>query len=460
MSRELKDLQEPATERGSFARLGTRLTSRQAFMAVVCLSLVIRLVALALGAREPLVSDSTDYREMAALLVSGAHFLPYWPPGLPLYLAPFLGAGFGDGVLRASMLLWWVLFCWGIYRLALDAGASRVAWLVLLVFAVAPAEVHFSIEPMTQMPAAALLLLAMSATVRCSTGAGWREVLLLGGSLGLLSLVRPSVLPLLMILPALVFIRRRRLVEPLVAVALGCVMIFAWMVKAHQLSGVWTINTSNGANLYYGNNPWTPMYRTWYFGSHAKPGSEEILEFPGYAAVQDRVMALPAADRGAEFQRLAVSYVEHHPGAFVARTLNRIRCYWGFDTFTAANLRSVPDWKHRLFPLVLAMDAVCYLAVAGFAAFWIACAPAAFWRSWETWLLAGTVVLYSLPYWVTMSHPTYHFPVMAPLALLGVKAGVKAREAAGSSGRWWLGWTSLVVLGLVQVEWLYYLTQG
>ena len=456
MSGELKSLQEPATERGSLAWLGTLLTSRQAFMAVVCLSLAIRLVALPLGAREPLVSDSTDYREMAALLVSGAHFLPYWPPGLPLYLAPFLAAGFGDAVLRASMLLWWVLFCWGIYRLAVDAGAKRVAWLVLLVFAVAPAEVHFSMEPMTQMPAAALLLLAMSAAVRCSAGARWSEVLLLGGSLGLLSLVRPSVLPLLVVLPALVFIRRRQLLGPLVAVALGCSMIFAWTVKAHQLSGVWTINTSNGVNLYYGNNPWTPMYRTWYFGSHAKPGSEEILDFPEYAAVLDHVMALPAVDRGAEFQRLAVSYVEHHPVAFVVRTLNRIRCYWGFDTFTAANLRSVPDWKHRLFAPVLAMDAVCYLAIAGFAAFWIACAPAAFWRSWETWLLAGTVVLYSLPYWVTMSHPTYHFPVMAPLALLGVRA----REAAGGSGRRWLGWASVVVLGLVQVEWLYYLAKG
>lgn len=456
MSGDLKDLQETATERESLAWLGTRLTSRQAFTAVVCLSLLIRLVALTLGAGEPLVSDSTDYREMAALLVSGVHFLPYWPPGLPLYLSPLLAAGFGDSVLRASMLLWWVLFCWGLYRLAADTGVRRVAWLVLLVFAVAPAEVHFSVEPMTQMPAAALLLLAMSAAVRCSTGAGWSEVFLLGGSLGLLSLVRPSVLPLLIVLPALVFLRRKRWVQPVAAVALSCLIIFAWIVKAHQLSGVWTINTSNGANLYYGNNPWTPMYRTWYFGSHAKPGSEEILEFPEYAAVQDRVMALPAVDRGAEFQRLSVSYVEHHPGAFVLRTLNRIRCYWGFDMFTAANLRSVPGWKHRLFPLVLVMDAVCYLAIAGFAVFWIACAPAAFWRGWETWLLAGTVVLYSLPYWVTMSHPTYHFPVMAPLALVAVKA----REAAGNSGRRWLGWSSLIVLALIQVEWIHYLAKG
>jgi hypothetical protein len=390
------------------------------------------------------------------LLASGAKFLPYWPPGLPLYLAPFIAGGFGDAVLRVAMLPWWLLFCWGMWRLTVDLGVKRIAWLVLLIFAIAPAEVHFSIEPMTQMPAAALLLLAMSATLRCSRGAGWQEGLLLGASLGYLCLVRPSVLPLLVVLPALVFLRRRSLLGPAAAVLVGVVMIFGWMVRAHQLGGVWTINTSNGVNLYYSNNPWTPMYRSWYFGSHAKPGSEEILDFPEYAATLERVSAYPPAERDGEYKRLAVSYVAHHPAIFVLRTLNRVRCFWGFDTFTAANLRSVPGWMHRLFAPVLALDAICFLAIAGFAVYWLASAPAVFWLRWETWLLGGTVVLYSLPYWVTMSHPTYHFPVMAPLALLGVKA----REAAAGAPRRWAGWLGLAGLGLIQVEWLYYLAKG
>ena len=428
----------------------------RAFAAVVVLSIALRLVALVLGVREPLVSDSTDYREMAVLLAGGVRFLPYWPPGLPLFLAPFLAAGFGDAALRAAMLGWWLLFCWGTWRLVVDLGVKRIGWLVLLVFAIAPAEIHFSMEPMTQMPAAALLLIALSAALRCARGAGWGETLLLGGSLGYLSLVRPSVLPLLVVLPALVFLRRRRLAGPVAAMLLGGVMIFGWMARVHQLSGVWTVNTSNGVNLYYGNNPWTPMYRTWYFGSHAKPGSEEILEFPEYAAILERVSALPAAKRSAEYQRLAVSYVTHNPGDFVMRTLNRVRCFWGFDTFTAANLRSVQGWMHRLFAPVLALDAVCFLAIAGFAVYWMACAPGGFWLQWDTWLLGGTVVLYSLPYWVTMSHPTYHFPVMAPLALLGVKA----RDASAGAPRRWAGWVGLAVLALVQLEWVYYLAKG
>ena len=94
----------------------------------------------------------------------------------------------------------------------------------------------------------------------------------------------------------------------------------------------------------------------------------------------------------------------------------------------------------------------------GFAFYWIAAAPALFWARWETWLLTTTVVLYALPYWVTMSHPTYHFPVMAPLALLGALAWQLVRSSGtGSRAR---GWAALVMLALIQVEWAFYLAQG
>jgi len=134
---------------------------RQWFIVVVLASLVLRAIVLWRIAGAPLASDSTDYREMALLLLGRQPFVPYWPPGLSLYLAPFLAAGFGDVVLRASMLLWWVLFCLGFDRLTKDLSVKRgAAVLLLAVFSVTPALIHFSIEPMTQMPSAALLLLA------------------------------------------------------------------------------------------------------------------------------------------------------------------------------------------------------------------------------------------------------------------------------------------------------------
>jgi hypothetical protein len=433
--------------------------SWQMFALIIGCSLLIRLFMLRMMWATPLASDSQDYREMALQLIGGVHFVPYWPPGLSLYLVPFLAAGLGDMALRTSMLLWWILFCWGLIRLGRDLGLrDRPILLILGIFSITPALVHFSVEPMTQMPSAALLLLGVSSAIRCWKLPNWREALLLGGATGWLALVRPSALPLLLAFPALVYFGRRRMREPVIAITLGGIMILAWVAKVHQLSGQWKINNSNGVNLYYGNNPWTPLYRTWYFGSHAKPESDEIHHFPGYEKVMSEVLDLPETEHGAAFQKLAVDYIRQRPGLFLLRTINRVRCFWGFDIFTAAHLREARPSVRRWFPVVLALDAACYLAVAGFAFFWIAAAPAVFWRRWETWLLAGTVLFYALPYWVSMSHPTYHFPVVAPLVLLGALAyQLVCSSGAGSRGR---GWMALVALLLIQVEWVFYLTRA
>jgi hypothetical protein len=57
-----------------------------------------------------------------------------------------------------------------------------------------------------------------------------------------------------------------------------------------------------------------------------------------------------------------------------------------------------------------------------------------------------------------MSHPTYHFPVMAPLALLGVLAyQVVHSSGAGNRAR---GWAALAVLASIQLEWVFFLTQA
>ena len=452
--------EQPVGVRGSAEVIETCGTPFwQQYTIAIFASLALRVIVLWKISGVPLASDSTDYREMALLLLGGKAFVPYWPPGLSFYLSPFLAAGLGDVALRASMLLWWVLFCFGFIRLAEDLGVRRRTTLVLLtIFSVTPALIHFSIEPMTQMPSAALLLWAVSASVRCSRGSGWREALLLGASLGALALIRPSALPLLVVLPVLVFLRRRRLEEPLFAVAFGLLLIFTWVIRVHQLSGQWTINNSNGANLYYGNDPWTPLYRTWFFGSHAKLGTEEIHQFPGYEKIVREVAKLPETERGAEFQRRALAYVLHRPDLFLLRTLNRIRCFWGFDIFTAANMRGAGGEGKRWFLPVFAIDALCYLAVAGYAFFWIAAAPGSLWRRWETWALVGAIVLYALPYWVTMSHPTYHFPVVAPLALLGLMAQQLVRSTGWKANT--RGWAALAALALIQVEWIFFLTKS
>jgi hypothetical protein len=349
------------------------------------------------------------------------------------------------------MLVFWVLTCWGLLRISRALGIERLSWVILLIFAVMPDSIQMSIEPQTQQPAAALLLIALSAAIRCGRGAGMGEYALLGSSLGWLALVRPSALPLVVLVPAVCFLGSRKLPGVVLSVILGGALVCGWMARAHQLSGAWMINSASEVNLYYGNNPWTPLYRTWYFGSHAKPGSPEIQEFPEYAKSLERIHSLPSKEQSREYERLAVEHILHRPDLFLLRTFNRGTCFFAFDTFTSANLRNDGGIGARLVPVSLALEALTYLLVAIPAFFWIAVAPAPFWRRWESWLLAGTIVFYSVPYWLVMSHPTYHYPIMLPLAVLGVQAW---KASPPHSARWARGWFALAALGLIQVEWV------
>ncbi len=80
-------------------------------------------------------------------------------------------------------------------------GTQGAAWLVLLLFSLLPDSIHLSIEPLTQMPMAALLIVMLSSAVKAVRGAPPAEYLLLGVSLGVMSLVRPSAVQLIIRVP-------------------------------------------------------------------------------------------------------------------------------------------------------------------------------------------------------------------------------------------------------------------
>jgi hypothetical protein len=242
-------------------------------------------------------------------------------------------------------------------------------------------------------------------------------------------------------------------------VVLGGALVLGWMVRAHELCGAWIINNSNAANLYYGNNPWTPLYKTWYFGTTAKLNSPEIRNYPEYEQVLQHVASLPNLEKSVYLKQQAVQYIERRPDMFALRTLNRVRCFFGFDTFTSTNLRGDGAWGRRLFPLSLALEALLYMAVAGPAFFWLAAAPGQFWvgwQSWISWLISGSIAVYAAPYWLSMSHPTYHYPIMMPLAILGVMAWQASDGGPGAAARSKLrGWIAVAVLCAIQVEWVW-----
>ncbi len=414
---------------------------RRRLWIVVCFLLVLRIVLLIVTWSTPIPSDAVEYVAMAGQLRAGVHFVPYWPPGLPFYLMEVESAGLGNGLVDASMLLFWLLACWGMFRLADELGFAEKVWLPLLVLGLMPDSVYLSVVPLTQLPIMALLVVALSAALKLAKRASIGEGLLLGVALGWMVLTRPSSAILLLLLPGYVVWRGRRPLAIAVPLVLSLAMVGGWLTRAHQLSGAWVINTANSRNFWYGNNQNTPLYRTWYFGSHDKDDPDIA---PGYAEAN----ALPPVASAHEFQRLADVYVVAHPGAFLLRTVNRARCFWGFDTFTALEVRLL---RPRFFYPVLLLAAGLYCVSCGAAVFWLAEAGGAFWRRGEVRLIAASALAYAAPYWLSMSHPTYHFP-MLPLVLLLGYAAYLGRGRVGRSYR--AGSIALVVFGLIQVEWV------
>ena len=66
-------------------------------------------------------------------------------------------------------------------------------------------------------------------------------------------------------------------------------------------------------------------------------------------------------------------------------------------------------------------------------------------------IVTGVIaLLFSAPYFVTFSHPTYHFPIV--VLFTAFAAMFLAQPAA--IGRPRLFWSAMIVLGAIQIEWV------
>ena len=136
-----------------------RLETRWFVYAVIGVGVLLRIAVLLYLGRFPLGSDALVYHEMALSILHGEDFSPYYPPGLPQVLA-FVYRLLGESELvgRATSLVWYVIFSVVLYRLAGTIFTRKVANLTVLAFAIFPAFVWQSIEPLTQLPTATCLL--------------------------------------------------------------------------------------------------------------------------------------------------------------------------------------------------------------------------------------------------------------------------------------------------------------
>jgi hypothetical protein len=415
---------------------------------IISLGLVVRILYLHLIAHQPLVSDAASYNDMAADLVMGRHFVPFWPPGLPLYLAAVKSL-FGGSVLavRLAMLALFPALSFVLYRTTVClTGEVACGNIALLTLAFSPGMICASVEPVTELPSAMLLTLVACCLLMVKSGDSYYLPLILGTAIGCMALIRPGSLVILLFVPLYLLWRTRNPVPAMVTCLIPAVIVCSWIAYVHQTTGhLVVINTSNAKNLYLGNNPRTPLYRTWWLGSH-----HEFEDTP--TLTPDPIV------EQARYSKLAWDYIGQHPGLFLLRSFNRVCVFFAFDTYAGAYLIENYGFPKLVGLAVVALDSAIYCVIGIGCILYIASLSGLSKRSIHGWVLVGLSLVYASPYFLAFSHPRYHFPI-EPLLMASAAAfvlpflkGSIVETPKTSYGRSGGATIAIVLFLLIQIE--------
>ncbi|MBI1726982.1 MAG: glycosyltransferase family 39 protein [Candidatus Rokubacteria bacterium] len=417
----------------------------------------------------PLVSDAESYSLEAVALLD--HFpgtqAYFWPPGMPYLLASvyaLLGSELWVSRLVACTL--------GTAQVALSTALAREAlgdprgvraagWLAALY----PPAVLMSGQTYSQhlagvsLTALAVCAIRLWRTSRPAAGGA------AGTAWGIGCITRPSMLsagPALLMLGALGWLRERRTGEPpsawgrrLGAAMLGlglAAAIAVPIVRHNERHGAGaTLSTNNEANFFYGNNPYTPHYKTSHFGQR-EPSQLD-------PAVRDYLARFRSApDPRAAMKAEALRYIREHPGITAWRTANRIRAFWGFDYLMARHVQLNLELGTGWLLALTAVEAGGYALVLSLALVTLLCGWGELRRPAALAALVAAFA-YQAPYALAFSGGTYHFPVMGllfPFAGLAAARDLRNEQPwvrARSSRSFWVTLSTFVA---IQFEYAYY----
>jgi hypothetical protein len=263
---------------------------RKDAIVVFIAALAVRLAVVAWAAsRIPPVADGTYYHVLATRIAAGLGYTWQWPDGVTTYAAHYpvgypaavaiMYRLFGPRPVAAMVLNAFVgaLGAAAVHRLAARATSRRGAAIGGLLVAVHPGLVAYTPALMSEGVAAALVACAAWAAARARDafereGSGWASVAIVGGVVGLATLVRPQVLVLAPILAAIAAAgaRRRRRWRPIVAAALlafatAVATCLPWTLRnCAKMNRCALVSVNVGWNLLIGADPastgaWSPI---------------------------------------------------------------------------------------------------------------------------------------------------------------------------------------------------------
>lgn len=307
---------QPDRSRLDFSKLG--------LWQIVLLAFALRLIWALLVPVHPL-SDASMYHAFAQEIAAGRGYMfpndsptVYWPVGpAALYGASYALLGVHNWVIVGVNLVLGCGLVAGIYQLGARHFSPTVGTIAGLVSALWPVWIQFTTVPNSELPFAALMVAAFLARgePRLPT---WVRTILSTALLVAAAFMRPTILPLIAILPLLdrpFQTPLRTALQLCIAIIVAAALITPWAERNRALFGEpITISANFGANLWMGNNP-------------ASNG--------GY-------MALPPIEtknevtRDEHFKNLAISFIKDNPAEFAMLCVKRVRLSFDRETIGVA----------------------------------------------------------------------------------------------------------------------------
>jgi 4-amino-4-deoxy-L-arabinose transferase-like glycosyltransferase len=297
---------------------------------IVLLAFAVRLGWALLVPVAP-VSDSNIYDMLAREIAAGRGYTfpngdstVYWPVGPSALYGTFYALFGAHGwVVSTLNLAMGCALVAGIHRLARLRLGERVAPIAALIAALWPAWVQFTSVLNSELPFALLLVAAFVARDEARLP-GWARVTLSTALLVAASFMRPTALPLIVILPLLDGEWRRPARATLhlaLALSVAAALLTPWAERNRTLFGEPVLISANlGANLWMGNNP-------------ASNGGYMPLPESG----TDNEVS-----RDAYFKEQALAFIRANPGEYLRLSAQRVPLSFGRETIGIVwNARSI-----------------------------------------------------------------------------------------------------------------------
>lgn len=265
------------------------------------------------------VSDHAAYWDSGMRLAAGGGFgnLILWPPGPAATVAlGMLAVGDGNVALAAFFAVLGVVAALGVYLATCGESETAARW-GSLAAAVFPSIVLWNTTPGHETTVTLLFAVVVALVFRIVRDNRWQwgATAILGVTLGILALVRPTAIAIPALLAATLFLRRRSLLHSLAKPAVVAVLMLAviapWTYRNYVKFGEFCLISANaGKVLLSSNHPESDgIYHTLPHLDHLKP-----------------------CERDRERGRQARAAIAADPVRFLALSVKRIVFMWGTDT--------------------------------------------------------------------------------------------------------------------------------